>query len=88
MTFTDKMFEGKVIVGISAGAAIIAEYYLDEGSEIEKGLGLLPIKIMVHYSDDRAEELKRLQKAHGNLRTYFLAEGTYAVFTEEESEDD
>ena len=44
------MLDGKVIVGSSAGANMLSRYYngLDEPG-VRDGLGILPLKVMVHY---------------------------------------
>lgn len=49
-------FHGKTVVGHSAGAYALSQYYLhinDEGiMELKEGLGYLPIKTVVHYGSD------------------------------------
>ena len=49
----EKELEGKTLAGSSAGADAIAKYYygLDD-LKIWEGLGLLPIKVLVHYRSD------------------------------------
>lgn len=49
----EKIIQEKTIAGTSAGANVLAEYYaaLDR-PEAEKGLGLLPVKVIVHYRSD------------------------------------
>ena len=78
---------GKTLAGSSAGAHAISKYYygLDD-LKIGEGLGLLPLKVIVHYGSDynspnidwnRAEtELKQYKE---NLPLIKLAEGQFEV---------
>lgn len=44
---------GKTIAGTSAGANVLGEYYAAlDSPEVKKGLGILPIKVIVHYRSD------------------------------------
>ncbi len=63
--------DGKTVVGTSAGADAIATYYygLDE-LRIGGGLGLLPIKVLVHYESDYGNGSIDWQKAYWTLDSY------------------
>lgn len=83
----EKELDGKTLAGSSAGAHAIAKYYygLDD-LKIGEGLGLLPLKIIVHYRSnynapnidwDEAEiELKQYKE---DLSILKLAEGQFEV---------
>jgi hypothetical protein len=78
---------GKTLAGTSAGADLISKYYYDlDNLKIVEGLGLLPIKVLVHYrSDYNAPNIDwdsayELLKNHGEeLPIVTLAEGQYHV---------
>ena len=45
-----KSFQGKTVLGSSAGAIMLAKYfYNQDGDAIFRGFGLLPAKIITHY---------------------------------------
>lgn len=68
----DEVFKGKTIGGDSAGANFIGQYFYSKGSqEIGKGLGILPIKIIVHYVENMGNPLSNIEP---NLETLFLHE--------------
>jgi peptidase E len=82
-----KELSGKTLSGSSAGADVISKYYygLDD-LKISEGLGLLPMKIIVHYRSDynapnidwdKAEA--ELRKFKENLQLIKLAEGQFEV---------
>lgn len=93
------LLKGKRIVGISAGAYALSAFYIkvDENGEVslEKGLGYLPIKTVVHYrssfyvskfpdvfSWDKVDQL--LNKVEPGYRSVLLREGEYEIFTTDE----
>ncbi|MFH1826990.1 MAG: Type 1 glutamine amidotransferase-like domain-containing protein [bacterium] len=54
-----ELFKGKVIVGSSAGAYVLSTYYYsDEDKGIFSGFGILPIKVIGHYSPRLKKILK------------------------------
>ncbi len=84
------MLQGKTVAGSSAGADAISQYYygLDTPDEIKEGLGLLPVKVVVHYRSDynapninwdRVDEL--MVSTHPELPTLNLTEGQFEVST-------
>ncbi|HDH07591.1 MAG TPA: hypothetical protein ENG89_01060, partial [Candidatus Moranbacteria bacterium] len=74
------LFRGKILAGSSAGANIVAKYYYSyHRDRIEEGLGILPIKVFVHYSEEKVEKLKILEKHKENLKTYVIPETEYVV---------
>lgn len=83
----EKIIQGKTIAGTSAGANILGKYYcaLDK-PEVEEGLGLLPVKVIVHYrSDYNAPNIdwdksyQLLQSVEEELPILALGEGQFEV---------
>ncbi|MFA5047762.1 MAG: Type 1 glutamine amidotransferase-like domain-containing protein [Patescibacteria group bacterium] len=83
-----KELDGKTLAGTSAGADAISKYFYDlDNLKVREGLGLLPIKIIVHYKSDynapnvdwdkAAEELKNYGE---DLPLVTLKEGEYKIF--------
>lgn len=81
---------GKTLAGSSAGAHAISKYYygLDD-LKIGEGLGLLPLKVIVHYRSnynapkidwDKAEQ--ELKNYKGELEIVKLREGDFRVFNQ------
>lgn len=74
------ILQGKVIVGISAGANILAKYYYSQGAEdIREGIGLLPIKVFCHYSEELSKELGMLEIYKESLPIYKILEKTFVL---------
>ena len=75
----NKIFEGKIIAGDSAGVnALGHSFYNRKTKEIKEGLGILPFKIIVHYSDDMGNPLSEIEP---NLGMMFLKEYETKVFS-------
>jgi peptidase E len=82
-----KYLEDKTVVGTSAGAdAIAAYYYALDNPRIEHGLGLLPIKVLVHYESDYggrainwAEAYKVLHAYDQKLELLAIREGEFII---------
>ena len=80
---------GKTIAGSSAGANAIAKYYYSlDGLALRNGLGLLPVKVLVHYRSDYNAPNVNWDKALNELKNYkedlsvlTLAEGQFDVRT-------
>jgi len=86
----EKELEGKTLAGSSAGAHAISKYYygLDD-LKIGEGLGLLPLKVIVHYRSnynapkidwDKAEQ--ELKDYKEDLELIKLPEGGFKVIVE------
>ena len=81
--------DGKTLVGSSAGAISMATYsYNLDRLELENGLGLLPIKVLVHYLSnynapniDWTKAEKELAEYKENLEMLKLPEGVFKVMT-------
>lgn len=68
----------KVIVGISAGTNVFSKYYYsNDRNTVDRGLGLLPIKTICHYNNQRYNRLKKLVKYGNKYITYAIKEGDY-----------
>ena len=78
-----KLFMGKVIAGSSAGAYALVKYSWDWNKEVEgvrPGLGLLPLKIICHYTEARRPNLVKLSQIEEDLPILKLADFKWAVF--------
>src|SRR3989344_3241150 len=70
--------DNKVIVGTSAGANIFSTYYYSNNrKKVDKGLGLLPIKTVCHYTPDSISGLEELINFENKLITFAIKEGDY-----------
>ena len=85
----EKELDNKTVSGSSAGAHAIAKYYysLDKEGVIKGGLGLLPIKVVVHYrSDYNAPNIDWdnadavLEDYKKDLEVVKLREGEFKIF--------
>lgn len=82
-----KELDGKTLAGSSAGADAIAKYYYDlDDLELQEGIGLLPVKVLVHYRSDYNALNVNWDKAYSELKDYKenlpilpLAEGQFEV---------
>jgi peptidase E len=71
---------GKVVVGISAGANILTKYYYSSVSKgVREGMGLLPIKLLTHYTDQDDDKLKLLMDYKEKLPLLKIAEEDYLI---------
>ncbi len=76
-----KLFSAKTIAGSSAGADLISKYFYSiDTKRIETGIGILPIKVYIHYKNDR-KNLEKLKKHEENLKTYAIAEAKFIALT-------
>lgn len=84
-----KELDGKTLAGTSAGANAIAKYYYGLDSlKLCEGLGLLPIKVIVHWRSDYNAPNIDWDKAYSELKKYkedlpiiTLAEGQFELIT-------
>jgi peptidase E len=67
----EKEFEGKTLAGSSAGAMVMAKYaYNIDSLKISEGLGLVPVKVQVHYRSDYNAPNVDWDKADEELKNY------------------
>lgn len=79
--------EGKTLAGSSAGANMLSKYYWSPDSlKCGDGLGVLPVKVIVHYGSDYNAPNVDWDKAEVELKVYRedlpilkLAEGQFEV---------
>lgn len=73
------IFKGKVVAGDSAGVYFLADYvYSNFQNQLYRGLGLLPIKLICHYTEGVEKHIDTLP---ADLEEVFLSEYQYRVFT-------
>lgn len=73
-----EIFKDKTVGGDSAGANFLGRYFYSKKSqEVNKGLGILPIKTFVHYVDGTPNPLAEIEP---DLETVFLHEYETKVF--------
>lgn len=77
----EKLFEGKIIAGSSAGALVFAKYYYDgDYDTYNEGLGILPIKMICHWGEQRHSKLEDLKKFGEELEIYTIPEEIFFIF--------
>ncbi|MEI7890497.1 MAG: Type 1 glutamine amidotransferase-like domain-containing protein [bacterium] len=77
-----ELIDGKVVVGISAGANILSRYYYaNTFNEIREGVGILPIKLICHYLDEYGEVFEQLDNYKEKLPIYKIEEEKYLIFS-------
>ena len=74
------MIKDKTLVGISAGANVLAKYYYSSVTGgIREGAGFLNIKLLTHHSEDEPEKLSLLKSFREDLPIVTVAEEEYIV---------
>lgn len=69
---------GKIVSGESAGASILSKFfYSPSANQIFEGFGILPIKVIPHYTE---EQKGILDSVGEGLEEVYLPEYTYKVF--------
>jgi len=57
----ESLFEGKIIIGSSAGACVLGKYFYDNDyDKFDEGLGFVNFKIFCHYDESCLELVKKL----------------------------
>jgi len=70
-----EFIKGKTVVGISAGANILATYYFSQAIDgIIEGTAILPIKVFCHFDENLSSELKKLETYKEHLPLYKIPE--------------
>ena len=78
----EDLLQGKVIAGSSAGAYILSSYYYaNSKNEIKQGMGILPIKIFAHYSDDQIDNFRKLEMFGPDMPVLKIEEADFEVYT-------
>lgn len=73
-----QVFDDKIVAGDSAGANVLGHsFYSKKTKEINEGFGIVPFKIIVHYTEDMSNPLVEIEP---NFETLFLHEYETKVF--------
>lgn len=73
-----ELFSGKIVAGESAGANVLGKFcYSPSADQVIECLGILPIKIIPHYSEEYKGKLDGVGK---ELESVFLSEYEYRIF--------
>lgn len=79
-----KLIGGKVIVGSSAGANLLSTYfYTNDKERVERGLGVLPIKVFCHYNNTKKAKLRELENHGEKLPVYTIPEADFVIVEKE-----
>lgn len=71
----EKLFEGKVIAGSSAGVNVLSTYHWsNEEGKIKQGFGVLAIKTKCHFRPDEREKIRMLMEHKEKLPVVVLAD--------------
>lgn len=74
------LFQNKTIAGSSAGAYALSKYYYrNSADEIREGTGVLPIKTIAHYSEEKLDSSQKLKKHKEDLPVYKIPEEKFFV---------
>jgi hypothetical protein len=76
------LIQDKVVGGSSAGANALSKYsFSGEGINkvVKEGLGILPIKTFVHWSEEKIDDLKKLEEYGEKLDVYKIPEEKFVV---------
>lgn len=74
------LLQNKVVAGSSAGALVFAEYYYENDDDTyNQGLGLLPYKIICHYSEAISGKREQLRKYGKNLEILNIPEEKFLI---------
>ena len=78
----EKLWKDKLIVGSSAGVWVLSKYYcLWKSDDICEGLGILPIKSLVHWTEDQSDKLRKLEAYAEKLDLLKIPEEKFLVVT-------
>lgn len=71
---------GKIVAGSSAGAYVLAAAYFSNSRRVvDRGLGILPIKIFAHWDESQQTELAELRAFGEELPIVLIPETEYIV---------
>lgn len=75
-----ELIKDKLVIGSSAGSWVLSKYYcLFKTDEICEGLGILPIKTLVHWTEDQSAKLNKLKDHGEDLEIYKIPEEKFIV---------
>lgn len=77
----ENLFTNKIIAGSSAGALVFSKYYYDgDYDTYNEGLGILPIKMICHWGEQRHSKIEDLKKIGEELEIYTIPEEKFFIF--------
>jgi len=79
--------KNKVVAGSSAGAYVLSTYYHSaESGKINKGLGILPLRVICHYQSQEFnvndQAIEKMNKYPANLELVVLKDFEWQIFTQ------
>ena len=75
-----QLTQGKIVVGISAGASILCKYYHSSVTNgVREGVGILPAKVFTHWNNELTLELQELDSYKEKLPIYKIPEENFIV---------
>ena len=76
----ENLWKNKIVSGSSAGALVLGKYfYENDDNTFNKGLGILPYKILVHYDESKKGVLKKLESHEEDLKIIRLEEEKFLI---------
>ncbi|MFA6306318.1 MAG: Type 1 glutamine amidotransferase-like domain-containing protein [Patescibacteria group bacterium] len=76
----ENLWKDKIVAGSSAGALVLAKYYYENDDDAyDKGLGILPLKIICHYTEELADKLERLKRYGGKFEVRVIPEEKFLI---------
>ncbi|MFA5127493.1 MAG: Type 1 glutamine amidotransferase-like domain-containing protein [Patescibacteria group bacterium] len=76
----DELWRGKIVAASSAGVYVLSKYYYSNSKDnIGDGLGILPIKSICHYKEEKSDKLERLKKHGEDLPVYAIPEEKFFI---------
>ena len=80
----DELFKGKIVAADSAGVNAISKYCYSQRGGILRGVGIIPYKIICHYTEELKDKIEELNKYDNNLELLLLKELETKVFVTNE----
>lgn len=79
------LIKGKVYMGSSAGANVVAKYFFSNTDQtVIEGLGLRPIKVLSHWDGSGDAGAEKLQSTGGDLPLYKIPEYEFIILETED----
>ncbi len=83
-----ELLRGKVYIGSSAGANYMSGHFLSQDNGVQRGSGILPINVAVHYDTDNwqsrsIEDTDALERNFPNISILRIREGEFEVIEDE-----
>lgn len=76
----NELWQGKIVAASSAGVYVLSKYYYTNSKDdIYKGFGILPIKTLCHYTENKSDKLEKLKKYGEDLKVYAIPEEKFFI---------